>query len=166
MIRVQTRTESAPAHWAPLLINGDASGMHPDDIDEAQSWEACIADDGWRVSGVSDDPWLSSWCTVLFACPTSAMLTYTLTRSVDVGRDACPFVSNTVAPYAWRGFLLRGDTRGMSERDIADARDLQDMLAFDDWYIVAVDGKPYEGTYSALAPRCEIVSYTVERHPD
>ncbi len=36
------RTYTAPSAWAPLLINGDASGMTPGDEVAAQAWLASI----------------------------------------------------------------------------------------------------------------------------
>jgi len=41
MIRVESHT--APAHWAPALVNGDDSGLDPEDAKAAADWTASLA---------------------------------------------------------------------------------------------------------------------------
>jgi hypothetical protein len=39
---ITTTTFRAPSHWAPYLINGDASGLEDEDIAECDAWVATL----------------------------------------------------------------------------------------------------------------------------
>lgn len=56
-LRVDTFT--APAHWASYLVNGDSSGLNPDDIRAADSWLASIAP--WRIVSDVEDSERFTW---------------------------------------------------------------------------------------------------------
>lgn len=49
---LQTLTITAPSHWASYLINGDASGIEPEDVAACDAW---IAREGVGLPVSCDD---------------------------------------------------------------------------------------------------------------
>lgn len=74
-------TRTAPAYWAPMLFNGDASGMDDADAYACAQWEDQLAEEGWRITGtVNAEPFFTHWTDALpIACDAYA---YTLLREI------------------------------------------------------------------------------------
>lgn len=52
-MKLITVTASAPAHWAPYLVNGDGCGLDPDDADAAEKFADWLLGADWRGGGIS-----------------------------------------------------------------------------------------------------------------
>lgn len=69
---ILTDTFEAPAHWASAFVNGDTSGLEPDDYEAYEAF--CIANDDPHVVDCSDTFYrfnglLTELCTYTFAYP-------------------------------------------------------------------------------------------------
>lgn len=53
MSKIKTAVGTAPAHWAPYLINGDASGISEDDAKQADAFEEWLTGEHGYISGCS-----------------------------------------------------------------------------------------------------------------
>lgn len=56
---IQTDEATAPAAWASYLVNGDASGLEPDELSAADAWCARLAP--WYVVDAVEDSNRFSW---------------------------------------------------------------------------------------------------------
>lgn len=63
---METTTATAPAYWAPYLINGDASGMTNTEVHWADTWVAHLAEDGWRIVSADGEAEFRHGCDALF----------------------------------------------------------------------------------------------------
>jgi hypothetical protein len=57
MSKIEVTTATAPAYWAPYLVNGDASGLaydSPESLARAEQWVAKLASEGWYVVSTTD----------------------------------------------------------------------------------------------------------------
>ena len=61
----QSTTITLPSYWASALINGDTSGMTPDEIDQMN--RTLALHDGWTVVGDVEDSERFTWSYRLYA---------------------------------------------------------------------------------------------------
>ena len=52
---IETDTITLPEYWASALINGDYSGLEPDEKRRCKQAVADLAKDGWRIVSTMDD---------------------------------------------------------------------------------------------------------------
>lgn len=57
---IQTVELTAPSHWAPLLINGDDSGMEPQEVKNARAWISSLKM-GDPVDAADDSEFMSQY---------------------------------------------------------------------------------------------------------
>lgn len=69
-IRIEVDTFEAPSHWASAFVNGDTSGLEPDDLEAFEAF--CAANDDPHVVDCSEpfigrfDGLLTELCTYSF----------------------------------------------------------------------------------------------------
>lgn len=75
-------TRTAPACWASMLINGDASGLDDADALACAQWETALAEQGWSITGTtSEQAWFAHSCDAFpYTRLGGDVLAYTLLR--------------------------------------------------------------------------------------
>lgn len=54
---IKTTTATAPAYWAPYLINADRSGMEDHELDQCDAWTVRVCGAQYRVVDAPGDPY-------------------------------------------------------------------------------------------------------------
>lgn len=54
-------TFQAPAHWASALINGDTSGLEPDDLAELEAWVTANPEQAGEVVSCDGEAYITHW---------------------------------------------------------------------------------------------------------
>lgn len=73
---IEVDTVEMPVYWASALVNGDLSGLDPEDRAACRAETRALADDGWFVVVSADGDEFFSWSTTL---PSGADFAGTLT---------------------------------------------------------------------------------------
>lgn len=57
----ETMELDLPTHWATYFMNGDSSGMEPEEKKEVDDWWDANIEDGWDCVDISEDHWFASY---------------------------------------------------------------------------------------------------------